>query len=376
MASPVETAAAVAAPAAVSATTAPSAPDEMKLLRQLEYYFSDVAYPFDEFLQGKADDKNMVPALVLAGSPKIVSMTAGMDADGRATLLLALAPRSDSVVVSECGERIGRIYPLPSADPKAAHSVYISGLPKDADETMLRSILLKLNRSDEFAPLLSFRRLRDTPKDRAYNGQVFVECETAEKASALVSSAGRSGVCTKAKLLSEFFDSQAKSILEQRQKRAAKLAGGGGAAAGGAAGNSGAPASGAPASGAPPTGQGAKRERETVQSGSVLRFEGAGAETTRELVASLCKEHGECAFVEFNMGESGGFVRFRGDADAALAALQASTTELGGAMPTWRKLDQDEEAAYAQRMADQQDRKAQRGGKGRGRGRGRGRRGR
>ena len=100
MASPVETAAAVAAPAAGSATTAPSAPDEMKLLRQLEYYFSDVAYPFDEFLQGKADDKNMVPALVLAGSPKIVSMTAGMDADGRATRLLALAPRSDSVVVS------------------------------------------------------------------------------------------------------------------------------------------------------------------------------------------------------------------------------------------------------------------------------------
>lgn len=42
--------------------------------------------------------------------------------------------------------------------------------------------------------------------------QVFIECETAEKASALVTAAGRSGVCTKAKLLSEFFESQASTV--------------------------------------------------------------------------------------------------------------------------------------------------------------------
>lgn len=59
--------------------------------------------------------------------------------------------------------------------------------------------------------------------------------------------------------------------------------------------------------------------------------------------------------------------------------MQSSAGELDGIVPTWRKLDEAEEAAYAERMSAQQVRKAQRGGKGGGkggRGRGGGRRGR
>lgn len=120
MASQVE--AAVAAPASEAVSTAPTAafppPNREKLLRQLEYYFSDVAFPFDDFLKGQADAKSMVPALVLAGSPKVVSMTPELTPEARATLLLELTQLSDSIAASECGERIGRIHPLPSEDPK------------------------------------------------------------------------------------------------------------------------------------------------------------------------------------------------------------------------------------------------------------------
>ena len=56
----------------------------------------------------------------------------------------------------------------------------------------------------------------------------------------------------------------------------------------------------------------------------------------------------------------------------ALAGLQSSAAELDGIVPTWRKLDEVEEAAYAERMSAQQDRKAQRGSKGGGKGGGKG----
>ena len=223
-----------------------TAEEQESLLRQLEFYFCDLSFPFDEFLKGQAAADGSIPASVLAASPRIVSLTPALDAAGREALLLSLVERSDSVVLVGAAH-FGRKFPLPAEDPAAPRSVYIAGLPKDADEAKVTAMLTETKQATSFVPILSVRRLRDLQKSRAFTGHVFVECEDATKAAALAKAAAHGAVdCKKAKLLKEYFSSQATSIVDQRAKRAA----------GGAPPKAGGPA--APAQAA----SGAKRARE------------------------------------------------------------------------------------------------------------------
>ena len=122
----------------------------------------------------------------------MVSLTSGLDEAARLALLLSLAEESDSVVVA--GEsRLKRRYPLPAEDPAAARSVYLAGLPKDADEEAVKELLAQAKQAASYGPVLSVRRLRDLQKGRAFTGQVFVEVEDEEKAAALLKAASHAG---------------------------------------------------------------------------------------------------------------------------------------------------------------------------------------
>ena len=68
----------------------------------------------------------------------------------------------------------------------------------------------------------------------------------------------------------------------------------------------------------------------------ILRFDGVSPDTDRNAIASLCKQHGEVAFVDFRFGETTGYVRFRKPegAKAAQEALTGSEVS-GGAVPSW-----------------------------------------
>ena len=87
-----------------------------------------------------------------------------------------------------------------------------------------------------------------------------------------------------------------------------------------------------------------------MERGCVLAFEGAGAEASRDAIKELCAKHGgegSVAFVEHYPGNASGYVRFAAAAGAtlALAALATSTEEMGGAVPSWRLLAEEEEVA-------------------------------
>ena len=88
-------------------------------------------------------------------------------------------------------------------------------------------------------------------------------------------------------------------------------------------------------------------ERPT-ETGIMLKFDGASADTKREDISSLCAPYGSVAYVDFRFGETSGHVRFRSaeGATAALAALSGGTLEVGGATPSWRVLTLEEEEAY------------------------------
>ena len=89
------------------------------LLRQVEYYFSDLSFPYDSFLQGEANADGAVSACTLAGAPAIINKLPQLSAAERAAAIIEAAGRSDSVQLVSDGEggvRIARIYPLPAAD--------------------------------------------------------------------------------------------------------------------------------------------------------------------------------------------------------------------------------------------------------------------
>lgn len=354
-----------------------------EVLRQIEFYLSDLALPYDEFFKAAFDKGGgAIPLETLVGAPRIIKLLDGLDAAARQAFVKEVVEAESDTVRIVDEDKLGRIYPLPSEDPKATCSVYLSGCAKNLDSSQLTAQLESSRAAygSEFLPVVSMRRLRDLQRDRAYSGQLIVECENGDKAEALVRAAnkGACGIpCNKAKLLKDFYDKQHECALEQRAKiaakRAAKADGSGG---GGAAGEK-----------RPRTEETAEEaaEREKQEAAAaeadrllVLKFEGAGAEADREAVEALLAPLGlKPAYINYSRGESTGHVRFSeaGECKVALDALAAGGSahgaKLGGedAAPTWRMLTAEESAEYWAAYRDRKkDSKRQRSGGGKGRG--------
>jgi hypothetical protein len=302
-------------------------------------------------------------------------MLEGLDAAGRQALIAEVVKaESDSVKIVD-DAKVGRIYPLPADDPKVLCSVYLSGCAKELDEAAIRAQLegARAAHGATWLPIVSVRRLRDLQRDRAYSGQLIIECEDAEKADALLKAATRGGcgiANNKAKLLKDFFDKQHACALEQREKMAAKRAKR--QRDGGDSGGGGPPAEETPE-------QKAAREAEAAAMAEaerllVIRFEGAGPDADREAVQALVEPHAKAAYINFSRGEPCGHVRFETAASckAVLDALGEGGTAAGAALggedtkPTWRMLTPAESAEYwTTYRSKQKDAKRQRtGGRG------------
>jgi hypothetical protein len=103
---------------------------KQNLLRQIEYYFSDISLPYDDFLKSQMDASGAIPVAVLASSPRVISMCEAVDLDlecDREAVLLEILKESDSVRVVE-DTKLQRVWPMPDADPSAARSAYLSGV--------------------------------------------------------------------------------------------------------------------------------------------------------------------------------------------------------------------------------------------------------
>jgi hypothetical protein len=91
-----------------------------------------------------------------------------------------------------------------------------------------------------------------------------------------------------------------------------------------------------------------------AERGLVLAFDGAGPDAQREEFKDLAGRWGEVKFVDFNRGDTSGYVRFAaaGGAAAALAGLQAGEIPVGGAAPEWRLLGVEEEQEYKSKVVE------------------------
>ncbi|KAL0921519.1 hypothetical protein M5K25_008598 [Dendrobium thyrsiflorum] len=109
-----------------------------KIVRQVEYYFSDENLPKDAFLlkQVRKDKEGYVPITLISSFKKMKKLTKDL------SLIEAALRTSSLVVVSSDGKRVKRLHPLPVAEVRdeKPRTVLVENLPEDYSEDSIRRI--------------------------------------------------------------------------------------------------------------------------------------------------------------------------------------------------------------------------------------------
>ncbi|KAI0516239.1 hypothetical protein KFK09_008911 [Dendrobium nobile] len=109
-----------------------------KIVRQVEYYFSDENLPNDAFLlkQVRKDKEGYVPITLISSFKKMKKLTKDL------SLIEAALRTSSLVVVSSDGKRVKRLHPLPVAEVRneKPRTVLVENLPEDYSEDSIRRI--------------------------------------------------------------------------------------------------------------------------------------------------------------------------------------------------------------------------------------------
>eukprot|EP01102_Stenamoeba_stenopodia_P002637 TRINITY_DN124_c0_g1_i9.p1 TRINITY_DN124_c0_g1~~TRINITY_DN124_c0_g1_i9.p1 ORF type:complete len:168 (-),score=37.84 TRINITY_DN124_c0_g1_i9:64-567(-) len=134
-----------------------------KIVKQVEFYFSDSNFPKDKFLRTEAakDPNGYVQIAVIASFKRMKDLTTDL------AVIVDAVKTSGKLEVSEDGQKVRRTEPLPSEDPTLPRSIYAKGFPDDATLESVR---------DFFSPhgeVLSVRLRKGA--NRKFKGSVFVE---------------------------------------------------------------------------------------------------------------------------------------------------------------------------------------------------------
>jgi len=152
---------------------------EARILRQVEFYFSEESLCMDEFLRGKVDaGDGFVELSLIAGFAKMKAFTEDVQ------VIVNAIKDSDLVHLNQDKTGVGRRFPLPDKDPDASRVVFISGLNPGADQAAARDA------TKQFGEASSIRMLRNyAADDRPLNGTALVTFSTDEEASSAIDAA-------------------------------------------------------------------------------------------------------------------------------------------------------------------------------------------
>ncbi|KAI0566586.1 RNA binding motif [Gracilaria domingensis] len=337
---------------------------------QLEYYFSDSNLPRDKFLRAKTEEneKGYVAIPVLLSFKRLQALGANVQN-------VIQAVRGSTVIgLDKAHASIRRLAPLPEEDLFPQRAVFVKGWTPGTPEPTLEYF------KELFAPsgaVLSVRvrRWKDE-KGRHFKGSVFVEMESAEAVERVqaeeytITVTDESG-CEVEKLLlvlpvDEYFAQKQKEreAYQQRKKQerakkpkrdrdGPKTEGKvNDKATGLKAGTELEPDSNGNRSELTKDGKDRK-----ITPGLVLRFEGFGADISREDIREAFEPHGDIAWVDFRIGDSEGYIRFanEGAAKVACEAMQELKTEFGGKVPTFSVLEGEAEQLYWKHVWEQKE---------------------
>jgi len=313
-----------------------------KILKQVEFYFSDSNLPRDAFLKGivTKSEEGWCPIETLASFQRMKKISTEM------SVVVAALKESTCLTVSEDGVNVRRNVPLPEGKIDTSdRSVYMKGFPEDASLEDVQGFAEKQLKEGDKLLLTRMRRFKGGDNDKNFKGSVFLEFNNAEAAQrfAALTDLKYTEASEAAMEVLMKVDYVAKKKVEIAAKKGKKT---GGAATGG---------------------QGTKRKAEEEQKDEgitkdlIVSIGGLGGESSREdLKAVLEGAGGSVTYVEYARGQTSGFVRL-GDKGVAATELckklTDANTEVNGEKATFAALTGDEEAEYWKKVRENQKNK-------------------
>ncbi|KFK43639.1 hypothetical protein AALP_AA1G152700 [Arabis alpina] len=152
---------------------------KQKIIRQVEYYFSDENLPTDKFLLNamKKTKKGFVPISTIATFQKMKKLTRDH------ALIVSALKESSFLVVSQDGKKVKRLSPLPEVRDPKIFTVLVENLPEDHSDENIREIFGKAG-SIKSISICDPNAAEESEKDKFIRTRLhaFVEYETVEAA--------------------------------------------------------------------------------------------------------------------------------------------------------------------------------------------------
>lgn len=292
-----------------------------KIVKQVEFYFSDSNFPKDKFLRTEAakDPNGYVLISVIASFKRMKELSTDVNA------ITDALKTSGKLEVSEDGLKIRRTEPLPSEDPTLPRSIYAKVFPEDATLETVRDFFSK------YGEVLSVRLRRG--ENRKFKGSVFVEFATEDLAKE-VAQKDLSFNDQKLTLMTraQYYEQKKNEKKEKKGQKRGRS-----------------------------DNQANQKNEEHKKSdepkkehvhGKVIHITniGPGGEKRDEKVSttSLKQILGDPKFVDFKNGANEAYARFESPeaAEAAVKALNENKTQIGGQEVKAEVLDKEKDTAY------------------------------
>ncbi|XP_047139286.1 lupus La protein homolog A isoform X1 [Hydra vulgaris] len=316
-----------------------ASPLEKKIIRQIEYYFGDVNLPKDKFLNEKMqEDDKWITIECLTTFARLKQLSTDLDEIKNALK----KSQSGLLEIHETEYKIRRSenHPLPDHDDpmirKASKekTLYMKGFPElftidDAqeffDKQNIKTVFIKLRKDAE----------------KKFKGSLFVEVGTLDEVKLLTDNKelkyGESSLTVM--LRDDYFKSKS---IEKKDSHKKDNAGH------------------------------EEKFKLDIKPGAVLHFKGVGEETNREILKELFGQHHQIAWVDFEKGDTEGFIRFQDEhaAQNAIDSVKNANDEkkviINGVESSVRVLEGEEEENYWKTLRlDLQKRKGVKNNRGR-----------
>lgn len=263
-----------------------------KVLKQLEFYFSDPNLNRDRFM------REMIGAndgFVDFDTFMKFNLIKNLVSDVR--LLPEACHTSNVLSVSEDKSKVKRIIPYSgtSAEDAPLRSLFIGGIHEAATLKECQDAFSALVADPSLVAYVKMRR-----EAKKFTGTLFVEFANVETATAVLEKASeimiKDQVVEDVQMMSTWMES---NKSEQKKGKV-----------------------------------GFKEHQVEIIRGVLVSFESVGPDCSRELLKEACGFPDQVAYVDFSKGETSGKLRFR-DAESAKACIEVfSTADCGGAVPT------------------------------------------
>lgn len=278
---------------------------------QVEFYFSDSNILFDNHLRTKMSEhpEGFVSLEHIASFKRMQALTSDLE------VVLRAIEKSEELVLSEDRTMVRRKNPLPEKNTTMERSIYAKGFPADSTLDGLIEFW------KQYGNIRCVRMRRVKGEEQLFKGSVFVEFATEEEAKAATEKEIKFGEET---LL---IKSKQAYLNDKRQERKARRNAS--------------------------KGEEDEKEESSFKEGLILKLEGLGEETTREIIKANLGEIGIISFVDFSKGQDSGYVRFddQESTKSALEAIKEKQLDFGGKVPEASIVEGEEEKEYWTKVA-------------------------